>query len=450
MAGQAVQNGAAQQASVLSAWNENKPLPPEVFEAVLRKTEEQLTRDTTYVPLGEADEITLNGTQVLTVLAHKTKNGHLPPKGEVLKFIMLCKTRGLNPWAGDAYLLGYESEDGDVWSLITAHQALLKRAEINAAFDGMESGVIVLLETGEIKERAGDITYDKEKLLGGWAKLYRSDRKVPFFDRLKLSTYDTRRSRWAKDPAGMIVKCAEASVLRSAFPTQIGGLMIREEMDAVTEPHAEAKQPEPGQQLASTKKQLDALLEGQTGTRAPRKPGKAAAAPPPPKPAAVPPAPNTDAHTPQLVGGTPTPAPAAQPARPGPGMPPVVQQPVTQPAAPTPAPEQAAPEPELPQSETQPEPAETQPASEPGPMVTPDEAPADQAGAMEPGDEERFKWDSLLEQFWNEVHEAKCAADVLAVIDRANESGLPEAWMGLLQGSADKKKLALRAATRGR
>src|SRR5688572_2077574 len=104
--------------------------------------------------------------------------------------MMICRQRALNPWVGDAYLLGYETRNyGDKWSIVVAIQALLKRAEINAQFDGIESGVVVVTTGGEIIERAGDLFYDGEDLVGGWAKVYRKDRSRPFYQRLRLSTY---------------------------------------------------------------------------------------------------------------------------------------------------------------------------------------------------------------------------------------------------------------------
>ncbi len=104
----------------------------------------------------------------------------------------------------------------------------------------MESGVIVRtadhdgkIGGGPILEREGDLVYDDEKLLGGWAKVYRKDREIPFYRRLKLATFNTNRSRWEKDPAGMIVKCSEADALRTAFPSHLGGLYIEEEPQVI-------------------------------------------------------------------------------------------------------------------------------------------------------------------------------------------------------------------------
>ena len=185
-----------------------------------------------YVPFGEKDSITLTPSIVRKLVAGKTKSGHLPDDIDIQKFLMLCKSRRLNPFVGDAYLVGYDSKDGPVFTLITAHQSLLKRAEMHNEFNGMESGLI-LDRGGEIVEEQGDFFLDGDMILGGWARVHFHSRKHPMYKRLRLSTFNTGRSRWQADPAGMIVKCAEADALRSAFPTMVGGMYIDEELAKV-------------------------------------------------------------------------------------------------------------------------------------------------------------------------------------------------------------------------
>lgn len=182
------------------------------------------------VPFGTDERIRLSVAIVQKMIAVPTRTGKIPDPTQCIKFMMLCRARHLNPFEGDAFMLGYDTQSGPQFSLITAHQVFLKRAEASKGFNGIESGVIVRLkEGGGIIEREGDLVYDDENLLGGWAKVYRKDREKPFYRRLKLSTFNTGRSRWEKDPAGMIVKCAEADALRSAFPTHLGGLYLQEE-----------------------------------------------------------------------------------------------------------------------------------------------------------------------------------------------------------------------------
>lgn len=224
----------------------------------------KIEKTITYVPLGGKVAIDLTMGMVKKFLCTPTRRGNIASDGDIVKFMMLCKARELDPWVGDAYLVGYDSNDGPVFSLITAAQALLKRAEINPEYDGMESGVIVKDAEGVIVHRDGDITYDGETLLGGWAKVYRKNWSKPTTDALKLTTFSTGRSRWEKDPAGMIVKCAEASALRKAFPTQLGGLFTREEMDHLSAARIEGRdagQVLPGMKTAASLADLTTQIE---------------------------------------------------------------------------------------------------------------------------------------------------------------------------------------------
>jgi len=199
--------------------------------AVARQNEEKVIE---YVPLGANESIKLTIGIVRQYLTRPTKQGHQASDADCVKFMMLCRARELDPFTGDAFLLGYDTQDGPEFSLITAAQALFKRAERSGQLKGIQSGVIVMQKTGDagvITQREGDFYMPSEVVVGAWARVYRKDCEIPFTDSLNLSVYTTGRSRWQKDPAGMIVKCAEASCLRKAFPSQLGGMMLRDEME---------------------------------------------------------------------------------------------------------------------------------------------------------------------------------------------------------------------------
>lgn len=197
-----------------------------------------------YKPFMGESTIKLSVGIVRKMLCTKTRAGHLPDDVQCIRFMMLCEARKLNPFEGDAYLLGYDSNDGPQFSLITAYQAFLKRAEVHPEYDGMESGVIVADNIlGEVQDRVGAFTVDGDKLLGGWAKVYFKTRKHPSEVRVQLATYDTNRSRWAKDKPGMICKVASSQALRMAFPTSLGGLYIADEMEAAIDATSAAKKP---------------------------------------------------------------------------------------------------------------------------------------------------------------------------------------------------------------
>lgn len=192
--------------------------------AKVSKTDKELV----YVPLGDSKEVRLSINQVRKFLTTPTKNGATPTDEQVVQFMMLCEARQLNPWVGDAYLVGFDTRDGAQFSLITAVQALLKRAETHPCYDGMEHGVIVR-SNGQVNFREGSFVCEDEVLLGGWATAYRKDRSRPEKAMINIETYHTHRSRWEADPAGMIEKVAIAAALRRAFPTQTGGLYLQEE-----------------------------------------------------------------------------------------------------------------------------------------------------------------------------------------------------------------------------
>lgn len=226
--------------------------------AVATQPTKAIDKPVEYTPLGSKVPVQLTTGMVRSFLCAPTRSGHLPSDADIVKFMMLCKARELDPWVGDAYLTGYDTQNGPQFSLITAAQALFKRAEMSEWYDGIESGVIVQ-RGDDVTHREGDLVLDGEKLVGGWAKCYRKDRSHPSYDALKLSTFTTGKSRWEKDPAGMIVKCAEASALRKAFPTQLGGLYTREEMEQISDRRMDAR--ESGSVMPVKASNLDTLTQ---------------------------------------------------------------------------------------------------------------------------------------------------------------------------------------------
>ena len=186
-----------------------------------------------FTPFGAKDKISLTIQIVKRLIAVKTKQGKTCSDEDAFRFMLMCQARKLNPFEGDAYLIGYDSQGGPSFSLITAHQAFLKRAELHPEFDGMQSGTIVLRK-GEITDLVGDWHMPDDRILGGWATVYFKNRKHAMTKRLRLERFNKNYGIWKDDPAGMIVKCAEADALRSSFPTMLGGMFTQEETDVVT------------------------------------------------------------------------------------------------------------------------------------------------------------------------------------------------------------------------
>ena len=205
--------------------------------------------EVTFTPFGAADAIKLTVALVQRFVAVKTKSGKTCTNEDAVKFIALCQAQRLNPFAGDAFLVGYDTREGTAkFSLITSHVAFIKRAETCPDYEGMESGIILLLEGGEVKEREGDFKLPAETCVGGWARVYRKGRK-PMYRRLSIDAmrppYETAFWNDAKAP-GQICKCAEADALRATFPTLIGGLYTEGESSAfIIDIEPKHKQPLP-------------------------------------------------------------------------------------------------------------------------------------------------------------------------------------------------------------
>lgn len=202
--------------------------PTTQSKAIVKSTEKEME----YIPFAAKDKIRLTISIVQNLIAVKTKSGKTCSDNDAIKFMMMCQARLLNPFEGDAFLIGYDGKDGPTFSLITAHQAFLKRAEVNPEYDGMKSGVIIQRE-GELKDVEGDFYLEGDVILGGWATVYFKNRKQTMNKRIRLKRFQKQWGIWQEDPAGMICKCAEADALRSSFPTMLGGLYLREEVNLV-------------------------------------------------------------------------------------------------------------------------------------------------------------------------------------------------------------------------
>lgn len=167
---------------------------------------------------------------------------------EAYTFMQLCNIQGLNPFLKEAYLVKYGDE---VATIITGKDTFTKRADRLPQYDGFKAGIIVTDNTNQATYREGSFSVAGEKLLGGWAEVFRKDRAQSFRNEVSLSEYERRKkdgslmSNWRTMPATMIRKVALVQSLREAFPDEFGGMYSPEEMpvDASTLPVYEAGRP---------------------------------------------------------------------------------------------------------------------------------------------------------------------------------------------------------------
>lgn len=161
-------------------------------------------------------------------------------------FTELCKVRKLNPFLREAYLIKYSNNQPA--SIVVGKDAILKRAVLNAKYNGMKSGIIVLNECGDVVERKGTFKLDSEQLVGGWAEVFRKDWENSMYCSVSLAEAIQKKgngepnSNWSKQPATMIEKVAKVRALREAFVEDLGGMYEAEEMN-VELPKEEVIQP---------------------------------------------------------------------------------------------------------------------------------------------------------------------------------------------------------------
>jgi len=150
---------------------------------------------------------------------------------ECYLFIQLCKSQGLNPFVRDAHLIKYSKDEPA--RMVTGKEAFTKRAEAHRHFAGMEAGVIVVKGDSEPIERVGTLVLaDRgETIVGSWAKVYRTDRNIPFYQTFNFNEFSANSPLWKKMPGVMIRKVALVSVLREAFPNSFAGMYDSAEMD---------------------------------------------------------------------------------------------------------------------------------------------------------------------------------------------------------------------------
>ena len=160
---------------------------------------------------------------------------------ELVQFISVCKFNKLNPFLNEAYLIKFKSARGDGNAqMIVSKEALFKRAEACEQYDGIEAGIIVL-RGDNVVELEGCFRQAKDVLLGGWAKVYRKDRRVPTVRKVNLSEYDKGNSIWNEKKATMISKIAKVQALREAFPSQLGAMYAKEETSALEQQSKQVK-----------------------------------------------------------------------------------------------------------------------------------------------------------------------------------------------------------------
>ena len=150
---------------------------------------------------------------------------------ELSLFLELCRTQRLNPFTHEAYLVKYGNGPAQ---MITSYHMLNARACKNQNYNGIRSGAVVLRD-GKVERKRGSAVYPQagEQLVGAWAEVMFKDGREPSYVEVARADYDTGKSNWRTRPSFMLEKCAKACAWRQAFPAELNGMYISDEMGQV-------------------------------------------------------------------------------------------------------------------------------------------------------------------------------------------------------------------------
>lgn len=204
-----------------------------------------------------------------TVQKYLTNNVEITDS-EFNNFFQLCKANKVNPFLKEAYIVKYGSDPA---TIVIDYKVLQMSAELNPAFVGMKTGVIVMDKDGNAKEREGGFVLPNETLVAGWCEISRNDRQTPTKCYAMLSEFrqvkkdGTPNKNWAGKPTFMIIKVAKAQALREAFPNMFGtNLYTEDEVATFDEKSNERKYQDT--------KQVQDVVENNVGTKEVKNPFK--------------------------------------------------------------------------------------------------------------------------------------------------------------------------------
>ena len=150
---------------------------------------------------------------------------------EIAMFLALCINQNLNPFIKDVYLIKYGTAPAQ---MIVAKDTFIKRADSLPNYQGFEAGILVKKDNGDIEKREGSFRLSDEILVGGWATVFRKDRK-PHYNSVGMIEYNKKKSTWLTMPATMIRKVALVQALREAYPQDFQGMYDQAEMGEIVE-----------------------------------------------------------------------------------------------------------------------------------------------------------------------------------------------------------------------
>lgn len=155
--------------------------------------------------------------------------GHAPAEQQAL-FLRECQRTGLDPWAKQIYMLQRRSKNKQgQWETKWTIQVGIDGLRIAAHRTKQLAGIGAPQWCGEDGQWR-DVWTSKDKPTAAKVEVQRSDMPLPFVGVCLFEEFKQDNHMWNTKSAHMIAKCAEAQALRKAFPQDLSGLHIPEEL----------------------------------------------------------------------------------------------------------------------------------------------------------------------------------------------------------------------------
>ncbi|MFH0921676.1 MAG: phage recombination protein Bet, partial [Fibrobacterota bacterium] len=188
-------------------------------------------REVTYTA-ADGSEIRLTPDMVRKYLVQG--HGEMVTIQEMVYFLNVCRSRKLNPFIKDCFLIKYSQNDPA--AVVTSVDYFRKRARAQKDCKGWKSGIIVKDSEGKVKDTAG-LFQDGETLLGGWFEARPDGWTDPLRLEVNLRGYIKKTKEgnptrfWStENQPSQIQKVAESQGLRRLWPDEFQGLYTEEEI----------------------------------------------------------------------------------------------------------------------------------------------------------------------------------------------------------------------------
>ncbi len=155
---------------------------------------------------------------------------------EFAMFLAFCKSTGLNPFKKEIWFIKTKAKN--FWSKRDGKQVdVPAKVQMMAGINGFFSIANEHPQYDGMKEPEYEIDADG-RLLSCRVEVYRKDRRFPSVGVARWEEFfpgvneNGKPGIWETKPHHMLAKVAKSIALREAFPQQLGGLYIEEEMEA--------------------------------------------------------------------------------------------------------------------------------------------------------------------------------------------------------------------------